>query len=73
MATKRKNVSIETKIEALQEVNKGVKSKTTIAKEYGVPVSTLSTWIQTKDFIITTETGAPASIDFFWLYYHFIN
>jgi len=40
MATKRKNVSIETKIEALQEVNKDVKSKAMIAKEYDVLAKT---------------------------------
>ena len=42
MATKCKNVSIETEIKTLQEVNKGVKSKAMIAKEYDVPASTLS-------------------------------
>ena len=45
MAAKHKNVNIETKIEDLQEVSKGVKSEATIAKEFGVPVRALSTWI----------------------------
>ena len=40
MASKRKPVSIDTKLQALDEVDKKVKSKTQIAKEYGVPFST---------------------------------
>ena len=36
MASKRKLVSIDTKLQALDEVDKKVKSKTQIAKEYGV-------------------------------------
>ena len=59
MASKRKNVSIETKIQALQELTSGVKSKSQVAKEYGVPPSTLSTWIKNKDTILQTDTGAP--------------
>ena len=43
MDTKWKNVSIETKIKALQEINEAVKSKATITNEYGVAASTLST------------------------------
>ena len=58
MTTKHNNVSIETKIEALQEVNKAVKSKAMIAKGYDVPASTLSTWIKNKDSILKTETCA---------------
>ena len=49
MASKRKPVSIDTKLQALDEVDKKVKSKTQIAKEYGVPSSTLSTWLKNKD------------------------
>ena len=49
MASKRKPVSIDTKLQALDEVDKKVKSKTQIAKEYGVPCSTLSTWLKNKD------------------------
>jgi transposase-like protein len=40
MARKRKPVSNEIKLQALDEVDKKVKSKTQIAKEYGVPFST---------------------------------
>ena len=57
MASKRKNVSIETKTQALQELSSGGKSHA--AKEYGVPPSTLSTWIKNKDTILQTDTGAP--------------
>jgi len=59
MSTKHKNVSIETKIESLHEVNKGVKSKAMIAKEYDIRASILSTWIQNNDSILKTKTRAP--------------
>jgi len=36
MASKHKSVSIETKLQVLDEVDKKVKSKTQIAKEYGL-------------------------------------
>ena len=49
MASKRKPVSIDTKLQALDEVVRKAKSKTQIAKEYGVPCSTLSTWLKNKD------------------------
>ncbi|KAK2166938.1 hypothetical protein LSH36_33g04033 [Paralvinella palmiformis] len=39
-------VSVATKLKALDEVDRRVKSKTEIAKRYGVPASTLSTWIK---------------------------
>jgi len=39
MASKRKPVSIDAKLEALGEVDKKVKSMTQIPKEYGVPCS----------------------------------
>jgi len=38
MASKRKPVSIDTKVQALDEV----------AKEYGVPCNTLLTWLKNK-------------------------
>ena len=40
MASKRKPVSLDTKLQILDAVDKKVKSKTEIAKEYGVPCST---------------------------------
>jgi len=36
MASKRKRVYIDTKVQALDEVDKWIKSKAQIAKEYGV-------------------------------------
>ena len=45
MASKRKPVSIDTKLQALDEVDKKVKSDTQTAKKYSVPGSTLSTWM----------------------------
>ena len=40
-------VSVDIKLKALDEVDKKIKSKAERAKEYGVPASTLSTWINT--------------------------
>ena len=49
MASKRKPVSIDTKLQVIDEVNKNVKGKTQIAKELSVPCSTLSMWLKNKD------------------------
>ena len=49
MASKRKPVSPDTNFEALVKVDKNVKGKTQIVKEYGVPCSTRSTWLKNKD------------------------
>ena len=43
MTSKHKPVSLDIMLQALYEVDKKVKAKTPIAKEYGVPCSTLST------------------------------
>ena len=40
------SVDIKIHVQALDEVDKKIKPKAEIAKEYGVPASTLSTWIQ---------------------------
>ena len=37
------------KLQGLYEVDKKVKAKAQIAKEYGVPCSTLSMWLKNKD------------------------
>ena len=42
---KRKTTTLETKDRAILEVEKGTKTKTQIAKKYGVPANTLSTWL----------------------------
>jgi len=38
--------SVDIKLQALVKVDKKIKSKAEIADEYGVPASTLSTWIK---------------------------
>ena len=48
MAIKRKPVSIDTELQALDEAEK-VKAKGQIAKEYHVPCNTLSRWLKNKD------------------------
>ena len=47
MATKRKPVSLDTKLQVHDKVDKKVKAK--IAKEYVVPCSTLSRWLKNID------------------------
>ena len=42
---KRKTTTLQTKYEAILEVEKGQKTKSLIAKEIGVPPNTLSTWL----------------------------
>lgn len=43
---------IKTKYRAIMEVEQGEKSKSTIAKNLGVPFNTLSTWLKKKESII---------------------
>ena len=56
---KRKHVSLETKLAAIVEVEKQVKSKTEIAKAFDVPCSTLSTWLKNKESIMEAVTLPP--------------
>ena len=65
MARKRKPVSIEIKLQALDEVDKKVKSKTQIAKEYGVPCSTLSTWLKNKDALRKTHENVCTKLSIY--------
>lgn len=43
--------TIETKYMAIMEVEQGDKSKSTTAKDLGVPLNTISTWLKKKDSI----------------------
>lgn len=54
---KRKHscVSVDMKLQALDEVDKKIKSKTEIAQGYGVPASTLSTWIKNSKSLRQSE------------------
>ena len=51
MAAKRKAFDIETKYNALNDIQKGVKSRQAIASEYGVSVNTLNGCYRTRDAI----------------------
>ena len=48
MAAKRKQFTIETKYQAILQVEKGVQKKV-VAADLGISASTLSTWLKTKD------------------------
>lgn len=43
--------TIETKFQAVSEVEKGIESKASIAKKYEIPPNTLSTWLKNADQI----------------------
>ena len=61
MAQKRKHASLDTKLQAIAEVEKDVKSMTEIAKAFDIPLSTLSTWLKNKDAIRQNHNScAPA-------------
>lgn len=49
---KRKAISLDTKVEIVNEVKKGLKTKSDIAKEYGLASSTFSTILKNKDVIL---------------------
>ena len=48
---KLSNYSTEYKYQALEEVDKGLKSKSEIARDLGIPQNTLSTWVKSADKI----------------------
>ena len=50
---KRKNLTVDEKIDALLCIEKGEK-KSVVAKRLGIPANTLSTWIKNKDKIMQT-------------------
>lgn len=59
---KRKLASycMKTKYQAVMEVEKGSKSKTDIAKQFGIPTNTLSTWLKSADRIKSSYAeGGP--------------
>lgn len=43
--------TIETKFQAVTEVEKGIESKASIAKKYEIPSNTLETWLKNADKI----------------------
>ena len=48
---KRTHLPIETRLAAVEVAEKQQKTKSEIAKSYGVPCSTLSTWLKNKDIL----------------------
>ena len=56
MATKRKRTdySLDIKYKSIQDIVKGVQSRTQIAYELGVPKSTVARWIKDKDKIFSS-------------------
>ena len=48
---KRKAIDLESKFNALQEVDRGGSTKQSIAERYGVKANTLSTWLSNRKAI----------------------
>lgn len=48
---KRKCLSFETKLKVIEEVEKGLKTKAVICREYNIPKSSLSTFLKDKEKI----------------------
>lgn len=48
-----KTLTYEEKAAAIREVEKGLKTKSLIAKEFGIPLNTLSTYLKNKDTILS--------------------
>lgn len=46
------SLTLAKKVEVLREVEKGIKKKNVIAKEYGILPNTLSTYIKNKEKIL---------------------
>ena len=58
MAAKRKQFTMETKYQAILQVEKGIQKKI-VAADLGISPSTLSTWLKAKDATKTAyESGA---------------
>lgn len=49
MKRKQTSIDLSLKLKIIEEVEKGVKSKTNIAKDFGIPKSTLSTILSNKE------------------------
>lgn len=48
-----KTLTYEEKAAAIREVEKGLKTKSSIAKEFGIPLNTLSTYLKNRDTILS--------------------
>ena len=65
MASRRKPVSLDTKLQVIDQVDKKVKATTQIDKEYGVPYSTLSKWLKNKDSLRKTHGNLFAKLSIY--------
>ena len=54
---KRQHPNLDSKIQAIKDIEEGKLNKTEIAKKYGVASSTLNAWIKNKDKILESETS----------------
>lgn len=54
--TSYKSLTIAQKVAVIREVEKGLKKKSEIAKEFGIPPNTFSTYLKNKDKILRSET-----------------
>lgn len=54
--------SLEEKYKALKEIKRGI-AKKEVAKKYGIPLNTLSTWVKSKEkwFMNVRERNVPVS------------
>ena len=55
--SKRKCVDIATKYSAIMGADKGIIFYTDIGRTFGVPITTIQTWLKDKDKIITQYEG----------------
>ena len=52
-----KTLTFEEKIAAIRDVEKGVKKKTQIAKDFQIPPNTLSAYLKNKEKILNSMTN----------------
>ena len=52
-----KTLNFEEKVAAIREVEKGVKKKAQIAKDFQIPPNTLSTYLKNKQKILNSMTN----------------
>lgn len=53
---KYKTLTLAEKIAAIREVEKGLKKKSEIAKDFGIPQNSLSTYLKNKEKILSNES-----------------
>lgn len=72
MSIKRKYIAktISEKLDILYEVDKKIKTKTEIAKDFGIPLSTLSTYLKNRKAIeLQAVEGNKINIVFFLFHF----